>query len=231
MARWWPFGRKGVEAVVPVREEQSRDDDRGWRTVLSGGTAASERDVSDWRELLGEAYAAYTSNPLAYAVIEQQTNFVLGCGAKVAADKRVQRVVERFWQDPENRMDLRIYRIQTELPLFGEQLIRFYVDALTGRVVIRQLDTLPVTAIETDPEEVERAVRYRYAPPGALGDEGRRTKDEGRRTKDEGRRTKDEGGLATWIGAQEVLHVAANRVSNALRGRSDLAPLLPWLRR
>jgi hypothetical protein len=129
--------------------------------------------------------------------------------------------------------------------LFGEQLIRFYVDALTGRVVIRQLDTLHVTAIETDPEEVERAVRYRYAPPGALGDEGRRTKDEGRRTKDEGRRTKDEGrrtkdegrrtkdegGLATWIGAQEVLHVAANRVSNALRGRSDLAPLLPWLRR
>ncbi|HEV2123893.1 MAG TPA: hypothetical protein VGW38_14105, partial [Chloroflexota bacterium] len=172
MARWWPFGRRVVESTeaVPIREEQSRDDDRGWRTVLTGGTAASERGLSDRRELLREAYAAYTSNPLAYAVIEQQTNFVLGGGAKVvAADKRVQRVVERFRHDSENRMDLRIYSIQTELALFGEQFIRFYVDALTGRVVIRQLDPLHVTAIETDPEDVERAVRYLYSPPGGAG--------------------------------------------------------------
>jgi hypothetical protein len=56
-----------VGAVVPVREERSRDDDQGWRTVLRGGTAGTERDLSDWPELLREAYA---SNPLAYAVIE-----------------------------------------------------------------------------------------------------------------------------------------------------------------
>ena len=85
----------------------------------------------------------------------------------VAREKRVQRVVDRFWQDPENRMDLRTCAIQTALSLFGEQFVRFYVDAVTGRVVIRQLDLLNVTAIETDPEDVERPLRYLYAPPAA----------------------------------------------------------------
>lgn len=88
--------------MVPVREEQNPEDDRGWRMVLTGWTAASQRDLSDWRELSREAYAAYTSKPLACAVTELRTNFVLGGGAKVvAADSRVQRVVERFWQDPQ----------------------------------------------------------------------------------------------------------------------------------
>jgi hypothetical protein len=55
-----------------------------------------ERDLSDWQGLLREPYEAYTTNPLAYAVIEQSTNFVLGGGAAVVAeDARVQRVVEQ----------------------------------------------------------------------------------------------------------------------------------------
>ncbi len=208
---------------TPARES-APEDDSGWRAMAVASPLGlraiqgTERDLLDWRELLRAAYEAYCTNPLAYAVIEQGTNFVLGGGVRVVArDPRAQRVLDRFWADPENRMDERVYSIQTELALFGEQFLRFFVDPLTGRVVLRQLDPLYVEAIETDPEDLERPLRYLYRPPvaaagaGAAGVGG--------------------DGDGQWIPASEVLHVAINRVSNALRGRSDLAPLLPWLRR
>jgi hypothetical protein len=198
-----------------VRESLSAGtaaEDRGWRSALARGRAGTEHDLppGDWRGLLLEAYEAYCTNPLAYAVIEQGTNFVLGGGVRVvAADTRVQRAIDRFWQDEENRMDQRIYAIQTELALFGEQFIRCFVDPTSGRTVIRQLDPLHIEAIETDAQDVERPLRYLYRPPGDPG-------------------APIEG---EWIPAADVLHFAINKVSNATRGRSDLAPLLPWLRR
>src|SRR6266511_1182240 len=116
--------------------------------------------------LLREAYRAYRTNPLAYAIIEQTTSFVLGGGAQVVAeDARVQRAIDRFWKDPENGMNRRLYRLLTELSLFGEQFVRFFVDPMMGEVVIRQLDPLYIKEIETDPEDWERPLRYLWRQP------------------------------------------------------------------
>jgi hypothetical protein len=133
----------------------------------------------------------------------------------VAKDAKVQRVIDGFWTDPENAMGLRMYAMQAELSLYGEQFIRFFVDIVTGRVVLRQLDPLYVTEIETDAEDIEKAVRYCYRPPGQLSASG------GGSGCAEGR----------WIPAEDVLRVAVNKVSNARRGRSDLAPMLLSMRR
>ena len=227
---WWPFGGPAKprtqqsadpdephagqqDPATPVQEAASHAaEDRGYRTLLSPQT---ERDLppADRRALLLEVYEAYLTNPLAHAVIEVGTNFVLGGGVRVVAeDHRVQRIIDDFWQDADNRMDERIYALLTELALFGEQFVRFFVDPLTGRTVVRQLDPLYVTEIETDPEDVERPLRYRYAPPPA-GAPGPLPADE------------------TWIAAVEIEAAAVNKVSNATRGRSDLSTLLPWLRR
>ena len=81
----------------------------------------------------------------------------------VAQDARVQRVIDRFWNDAENRMALRVYSIQTELSLFGEQFIRFFTDEVTGRVIVRQLDPLYVKEIRTDAEDLEKVEAYRWA--------------------------------------------------------------------
>ena len=206
------LGLRHVERAREAGASSRVEDDKGWRRAspLGGNALNPDRDELYGEALLREAYRAYTVNPLAYAIIEQTTSFVLGGGARVVAkDARVQRVIDEFWQDAENEMALRVYSLHTELALFGEQFVRFFVDRLTGRVVIRQLDPLYVTEIETDPDDIEKAVRYCYRPPGTL--------------------------LAPaeeeWIPAREVLHVAVNKVSNALRGRSDLAVVLPDIRR
>src|SRR6266545_2484508 len=96
--------------ATPARESASTthaDEDRGWRRAsLPGSTTLNpDRDELYGEALLREAYQAYTTNPLAYAVIEQTTSFVLGGGATVVAqDPRVQKVVDSFWHDPENKM-------------------------------------------------------------------------------------------------------------------------------
>jgi hypothetical protein len=198
-----------------VMEALKHDDDRGWvaASYVGSGTALNpDRDEMFGPALLNAAYEAYATNPLAYAVAEHHTSFVLGGGVRIVAkDPRVQRVLDAFWNDDENNMDLRIDTIHTELCVFGEQFIRYFVDRLTGRVVVRQLDPLYVTAIETDPEDVEKPLRYLYKPP--------------RR----GEVDPSFGGV--WIPARDVLHVCVNRVSSALRGRSDLATVIPWIRR
>ena len=163
---WWPFGGRaephalqpadhgerhagGQDAATPVQEATTHAvEDRGYRTLL---TPQTERDLppADRRALLLEVYEAYLTNPLAHAVIELGTNFVLGGGVRVIAeDHRVQRIIDDFWQDADNRMDERSYALLTELSLYGEQFVRFFVDPLTGRTVVRQLDPLYVTEIE-----------------------------------------------------------------------------------
>ena len=69
-------------------------------------------------------------------------------------------------------------------------------------MVIRQLDPLAIKAIETDPDDIERPRWYLYRPPN------------------DGANTLD----GEWIPAAEVDHFAINRVSNARRGCSDMAP-------
>ncbi len=89
---------------------------------------------------------------------------------------------------------------------------------------IRQIDPSLIDQIETDPEDIETPLRFHRRPigPGATlpgtipvvvpidnyNPDG------------------------TWYDAgSEVMQFAINKVSNAKRGKSDLATLLPWLRR
>jgi hypothetical protein len=180
-------------ATAAVREA-SPEEDWGWRSAWITTPYRTDRDLppADWRGLLREAHEAYRTNPLAYAVIEQGTNFILGGGVRVVAkDQRVQRAVDRFWHDADNRMDLRCYAIQTELALFGEQFIRYFVDPLTGRVVIRQLDPLHVETIESDPQDIEQPLRYLYQPPVAAGQDA----------------------SGTWVPATEIDHFHINKTA------------------
>ncbi|MBE3561059.1 MAG: hypothetical protein IMW89_17830, partial [Ktedonobacteraceae bacterium] len=190
------------------------EEDFYWRSLSN---SFSQKDVipATNLEIHHQCYEAYNANPLAFAIIELTTSFVLGEGVTVsAANRRVQALLDAFWQHPENRMDERIYSLCTELALYGELFIHFFVNRYDGTVVIRQIDPSLIDQIETDPEDIEKPLRYHCRPIDQPASDltGER----------QGR----------WLQAgSEVLHIAINKVSNARRGRSDLATLLPWLRR
>jgi hypothetical protein len=180
---------------------------------------------STYLEIHNLCYEAYNANPLASAIIEITTSFVLGKGLVVTAqDARVQQVLMDFWHDPSNHMDDRIYALCTELALYGEQFIRFFVNSYDGRVQIRQIDPSLIDQIETDPEDIETPLRFHRRPigpsatlPGTIPVVAP---------------TDHYNPDGVWYAAgSEVMQFTINKVSNAKRGKSDLATLLPWLRR
>lgn len=200
------------------------EEDVFWRR-LSDNWYQKDVIPATYLELHNLCYEAYNANPLAFAIIEITTSFVLGKGVMVAANEpEVQRVLMDFWNDPANHMDTRVYALCTELALYGEQFIRFFVNPYNGRVKIRQIDPSIIDEIETEPEDVETVLRFHRRPigpsatqpgdPAPLVSSGPQNLE------------------GTWFQAgSEMMQFTINKVSNARRGRSDLATLLPWLRR
>lgn len=201
------------------------EEDFYWRRL---GDDLSLKDVipSTYLELHYQCYEAWNANPLAAAIIEMTTSFVLGKGVMVeASNKKVQRLLRSFWDDPANRMDERVYMLCQELSLYGEIFVRFFVNAYDGMVKIRLIDPSLIDLIETDPEDVETPLRFHRRPIGLAIEQTVASVDP----------LPVSGPLAVegkwFLAGSEVAQFAINKVSNAKRGRSDLATLLPWLRR
>ena len=252
----------GVGAASTAYSAPPTQEDYYWGRVAAGteedyywrrlSDAAYQKDVlpSTYLEIHNACYEAYNANPLANYIVEITTNFVLGNGMRVAAaNKRVQRLIDRFWDDPDNHMATRVYALCTELSLYGEQFIRFFVNPYDGHVKISQLDPALIDEIETDPDNVERITRiHRRVASGQLSvasGAGETKLDGGTAAGTDSNRTATDNWQPTrrmqyaptddsgeWLAVPEdVAPVAINKVSNAKRGKSDLATLLPWLRR
>ena len=201
------------------------DEEDFWWRRLSDNWYQKDVLPATYLELHNLCYEAYNANPLAFAIIEITTSFVLGKGVTVAATlPEVQRVLMDFWNEPDNHMETRVYALCTELALYGEQFIRFFVNPYNGRVKIRQIDPSIIDEIETDPEDVETILRFHRRPigPGATrsGDPA-----------PVGSYSQQNLEGAWFQAGSEMMQFAINKVSNARRGKSDLATLLPWLRR
>lgn len=207
------------------RYANGAEEDYLWRR-LSDNWVQKDVIPSVYLEIHQQAYEAYNANPLAFAIIELTTSFVLGEGITVSANnKRVQQVLDAFWDHPENRMEERVYSLCTELALYGEVFVHYFVNPFDGSVIIRQIDPSLIDQIETDPEDIEKPLRYHRRPIGQT-----MSATSGDPSSFDPTKPMDIQGQ-WFVAGKEVLHVAINKVSNAKRGKSDLATLLPWLRR
>ncbi|HLI09123.1 MAG TPA: hypothetical protein VKV40_21345 [Ktedonobacteraceae bacterium] len=200
------------------------EEDYYWRR-LSDNWLQKDVIPSTYLELHNMCYEAYNANPLAFAIVEITTSFVMGKGVTLAANEpEVQRVLMDFWHDPDNHMETRVYALCTELSLYGEQFIRFFVNRFDGSVKIRQIDPSLIDQIETDPDDIETPLRFHRRPIGPSatlpGSPPLIS------------RVDELHPDGEWFKAgEEVVQFTINKVSNARRGKSDLATLLPWLRR
>ena len=221
------------------------EEDLYWRR-LSDSWYQKDLLPATYLEMHNQCYEAYNANPLANAIIELTTNFVLGSGiAVVASEPRAQAAIDRFWSDQDNHMATRVYSLCTELSLYGELFVRFFVNPYSGAVKIAQIDPSLIDQIETDPENIERALRFHQRPVGPAGALWSATAPPGGVLPATQDRAGDASGggpgvdsaaadgyQGVWYEAgRDVVQFKINAVSNAKRGKSDLATLLPWLRR
>ena len=242
----WPWHRQAVAIDTEIREEMAfpsgtledfywgrpvggTEEDYLWRR-LSDNWYQKDVIPSTYLELHNQAYEAYNANPLARQAIEITTSMVLGSGLRVVARApRVQRLLDRFWRDADNHMDLRVYSLCTELALYGEQFIRFFVNPIDGAVKIGQIDPSTIDQIVTDPNNIEKPLRFHQRPVGPGFD----VWDSGLGNPHLASPSAEGEELSgRWYEAgSDVVQFAINKVSNAKRGQSDLATLIVWLRR
>ncbi|HLJ68081.1 MAG TPA: hypothetical protein VKX16_12040 [Chloroflexota bacterium] len=196
------------------------EEDYYWRR-LSDNWAHKDVLPATYLDIHNQCFEAYNANPMANAIIEMGTNFVLGDGLQIdARHKKVQALLDDFWTDPDNHMHLRQYDLATELALYGELFIRFFVNPFNGHVKIAQIDPILIDEIVCDPDNIERQLRCHRRATSVTG------------TTDTVPSPTDPGMRGQWFDMPaEVMHFAVNKVTNAKRGKSDLATLLPWLRR
>jgi hypothetical protein len=100
-----------------------------------------------------------------------------------------------------------------------------FVNPYSGHVKIGFLDPSLVDMIETDPNNIEKQLRVHQRPIAQSATAPTPPSEPARISDPDFTR-------GIWYSVpDEISHFAVNKVSNAKRGKSDLATLLPWLRR
>lgn len=203
---WWP-SVAGVDG-----------DDIGWRRL----TGSAERDLEPLLQdrMLEIAYYLYETDPMAKRLINMTAEYIVAEGVNVVAeDEQVQEVIDTFWNDPVNQMNLKLEQKVKELGLWGEQCYPVFVNPVNGHVRLGYLDPALINGVELDPEnaEVVRAVVQR----DELNRPGKRYEVIGQ--------TEDPLGDGYGLRRGECFFWKINSVTTASRGRSDLLALADYL--
>jgi hypothetical protein len=182
---------------------------------------AAERDRYDYdRETLQQqALQAWRTNPLARRIVELTSQYVVGGGISLSSrETRAHAFLQAWWSHPLNQMQMRAVEWCDELTRSGELFFLISTDA-SGMSYLRAVPAGEIAGIEHAPNDVQQETAF--LQKAGLGEEVR------------------------WQAAQALeerigedgcfpvvmAHYAINRPVGALRGESDLAPLLRWLSR
>ncbi len=204
-----------LDSLVDERVQQALQalDDESWRQIAPQGDPL--RPWQAVHSLLERANQACETNPLAARLVAMTTDFVIGSGPILSGPPWA----HAFWEHPLNRLAQRVYAWCDELSRSGELFIVLSRNPADGMSYVREIPALQIDAIETAPQDRELELRYHqitadiegYWWPSARSAEATPSLDGGP--------------------DQVMLHYAINRPAAAVRGRSDLAPILPWLER
>ena len=219
-AAWQAF-RVTLRAVLPVPVGSANDG----LVQISGGTAM-DRPWGEVQQQFTDALEAWRVNPLAKRIVGLITAYSIGDGVTLSAEYApLSKFLTAFWSDPLNGMLLRQQQWSDELSRSGELFITLHTNPASGMSYVRAIPAKVIDKIEFRPGDYETELSYHEAvglddPDYANG--GRIWLSPEHEDAD-----KLDGGKPRPL----MLHFAVNRPVGCVRGESDLAPILTWLRR
>ena len=176
----------------------------------------ADKTWGDLHQEMFDAREAWRQNPLARRLVGMVTAYVVGNGITLrAADPAVQAFIDAFWQA--NQMDQRVPEWCDELCRSGEIFPVLFTNPQDRLSSVRCVPASSIERVEWREGDYEAELRYKEA--GAVGDSEERWW------------VSPLHPSAADLSTPLMLHYAVNRPVGALRGESDLAPILPWLRR
>lgn len=209
------YETKLAEALVPQMSIVDTDDAE-WRP-LTAGHIQEELQPETRDRMVKYARYMYLTNPMAKRIFELLSNFTVGGGAVSfrATDKRVQKLLDSFWNDPINRWPEKLAVRAKELSIYGELCMPVDVNPVTGKVRVKWLSPLDIKECVVDPRNIEivrslilRSDSY-LEKPITISIINYDPIEEVRT------------GEAFWY--------AINKCSDATRGTSDILPIIDWL--
>ena len=198
-------------------------DDFRDRQIGAGGRAIEgdrDRYAYDRVEVLRDALDAWRLNPLARRIVGLTSEYVMSGGLRIHSEHvGTHAFLQEWWDDDLNHMEIRVFEWCDELIRTGELFALLSTDA-GGMTYVRAVPATDVGDIVTAPNDMEQ--EQMFLPVDALVAD-----------------------VLPWVGYDKnndapgedgsfparMLHFALNRPVGALRGESDLAPILRWLRR
>lgn len=209
---------------------------------LLGGPFNKQLYLHDYLQMHTQSYYAYNHDPVANSAVNIIRDFVIGRGFRVdckCIDESQQEYATALWRSFEEVNDLhrRMDDFCKELSVYGEQFVWWLPNNETkisyqvrpgqeppkGLIPrIRLIDPSVIWDYATMPEDIERVLFYQWIAPtqyqmftGNL----------------DGQPVPVLKYIYQQIPAEEVDHFKINSVSNEKRGRSDLFPVLGYLKR
>jgi hypothetical protein len=203
--------RKAFLAAVSSRVS---DQDSGW-AALSG--TRLDQGWGDLSQQFEDSLEAWRKNPLARRIVSLTSDFVVGDGITISSNySPLQRFIDEWWHHPENKLPIRLEALCDDLTRNGELFPTLHINHADGMSYVRFMPASEVDKIEWRPGDYEAEIRYHqmadyYNPDGRWWLSPRAT---------------------TPADAEALmLHYAVNRPVGCIRGESDLAPALVWLKR
>lgn len=230
MRAWREAGEAelGSVTVVPV----GKPNDGVNRLFLGGAGGPADRS---WAALVldaKDALEAWRRNPMARRLVNLSTAFVVGDGITITSeDDEFQEFITQFWTHPENHILSRQQEWCDEMIRSGELFPVIFTDPSGGVPWVRTVPSTEINEIRWRRgvyEDLEAELAYHqmgdvdnldgiwWTHPRALRP---------------GEALDFPLGDADPATMPVMLHFAVNRPVGALRGESDLGPVLPWLRR
>jgi len=215
LLRWLARISPATRAYLAQVTSRVSDTDKGW-TNLTG--TRIDQGWSDLSQQFEDALEACRKNPLAKRIVSLTIDFVVGDGITISSEYApLQRFIEEWWHHPENKMPIRLETLCDELTRIGELFPTLHINHADGMSYVRFMPASQIDQIEWKPGDYEAEIKY-HQLPDAFTDT-----------------------MGTWwlsprtAAARDadalMLHYAVNRPVGAVRGESDLAPALVWLKR
>lgn len=191
--------------------------DAGDFIPIMAGPFFKQLYLYDYLLMHARAFQFVNHNALAASAIKIMQRFSLGRGVSFhVRNKQARAVWEEFWE--RNRMRHKLREIARDLTWQGEVMLRFYDKPKRGYQAVRVLDPSTCWEVVTDPEDFEHVYYYHFQWPTPY---------------------------QIWVSGQipisryiiqqvpptNIMHLKINCSSQEKRGRSDLLPAMPWLKR
>lgn len=183
---------------------------------------ASERERYDYdrEQVLEQALQAWRGNPLARRIVELTSQYVVGGGIGLSSPHpKAHAFLRRWWEHPLNQAEVRVFEWCDELTRAGEIFFLISTDA-SGMSYLRAVPAQQIERVETSTNDIQQELMYVQKPIGGMEEQHWQAY-----------RAQEDTPGADGHFTPVMVHYAVNRPAGAVRGESDLAPLLKWLSR